>query len=73
MEREEGQILLPPKPDQRLEVEEEIRRDDRVAGEQKPPPPPPAPEDDQRKGEIQNREKYIQCMLAECFGIGENE
>ena len=27
----------------------------------------------QRKGEIQNREKYIQCMLAECFGIGENE
>lgn len=25
----------------------------------------------QRKGEIQNREKYIQCMLAECFGIGE--
>lgn len=25
------------------------------------------------KGEIQNREKYIQCMLAECFGIGENE
>lgn len=26
----------------------------------------------QRKGEIQNREKYIQCMLAECFGIGEN-
>ena len=27
----------------------------------------------QRKGEIQNREKYIQCMLAECFGIGESE
>lgn len=25
----------------------------------------------QRKGEIQNREKYIQCMLAECLGIGE--
>ena len=25
----------------------------------------------QRKGEIQNREKYIQCMLAECFGIGD--
>ena len=55
MEREEGQILLPPKPDQRLEVEEEIRRDARVAVEQEPPPPPPAPEDDQRKGEIQNR------------------
>lgn len=27
----------------------------------------------QRKGEIQNREKYIQCMLAECFGIGEED
>lgn len=27
----------------------------------------------QRKGEIQNREKYIQCVLAECYGIGESE
>ncbi|MGN0744356.1 MAG: phage replisome organizer N-terminal domain-containing protein [Christensenellales bacterium] len=27
----------------------------------------------QRKGEIQNREKYIQCMLAECFGIGDSD
>ena len=27
----------------------------------------------QRKGEIQNREKYIQCVMAECYGIGESE
>lgn len=27
----------------------------------------------QRKGEIQNREKYIQCVMTECYGIGESE